>query len=138
VSENANQLPTDIEVLQARLATAPAERDAAITERDQALSQNDRLWHLLRQLQRAHSHRCTLSDREDEVEVPTNAARNARTRAPVLALKAWLEQQLAAILSRLDGGWPTPRPCQTNSLPHPAGRTARTISRKTDTVHTKC
>jgi transposase len=53
VSENTNHLPTDITVLQARLATALAERNAAIAERDQALSQNDRLRHLLRQLQRA-------------------------------------------------------------------------------------
>ena len=52
VSESADQLPTDVAVLQARLATALAERDAAITERDQALSQNDRLAHLLQQLQR--------------------------------------------------------------------------------------
>jgi hypothetical protein len=53
VSETAPQLPTDIEVLQARLATALAERDAAIVERDQVLSQNERLRHLLHQLQRA-------------------------------------------------------------------------------------
>jgi len=53
VSETAPQLPTDIEVLQARLATALAERDAAIVERDQALLQNERLRHLLHQLQRA-------------------------------------------------------------------------------------
>jgi hypothetical protein len=43
VSESTDQLPTDIEVLQARLAMVLAERDAAIAERDQALSQNDRL-----------------------------------------------------------------------------------------------
>ena len=55
VSESADQLPTDIAALQALLAAARAERDAAIAEResDQALSQNDRLRHLLRQLQRA-------------------------------------------------------------------------------------
>jgi len=35
VSENANQPPTDIAMLQARLATVLAERDAAIAERDQ-------------------------------------------------------------------------------------------------------
>jgi transposase len=52
MSENANQLPTDLAVLQARLATALAERDAAIAERDQVLAQNSRLQHLLRQLQR--------------------------------------------------------------------------------------
>jgi transposase len=60
VSEIADQLPTNIEALQALVAAARAERDAAITkcdaavaERDQALSQNDRLRHLLSQLQRA-------------------------------------------------------------------------------------
>jgi transposase len=53
VSAIANQLPTDIEALQALLAAAQAERDAAIAERDQALSQMDRLRNLLRQLQRA-------------------------------------------------------------------------------------
>jgi transposase len=60
VSETTDQLPTDIEALQALVAAARAERDAAIAkcdaaiiERDQALSQMDRLQHLLRQLQRA-------------------------------------------------------------------------------------
>ena len=52
MNEIAPQLPTDIEALHALLATARAERDAAIAERDQALLQNDRLRHLLRQLQR--------------------------------------------------------------------------------------
>jgi hypothetical protein len=50
VGDIIDQLPTDIEAL---LATARAECDAAIVERDQALSQMDRLRHLLRQLQRA-------------------------------------------------------------------------------------
>jgi len=53
VSEITPELPTEIEALQALLAAARSERDAAIAERDQALSQNDRLWHLLRKLQRA-------------------------------------------------------------------------------------
>ena len=53
VSDPAPQLPVDIDALQALLVAARAERDAAIVERDQALSQNDRLRHLLRQLQRA-------------------------------------------------------------------------------------
>jgi transposase len=53
VGEITDQLPTDIEALQALLVTTRVERDAAIVERDQALSQMDRLRHLLRQLQRA-------------------------------------------------------------------------------------
>src|SRR5262252_6128909 len=52
VSESTDQLPTDIEVLKVRLAMVLAERDAAIAARDEALSQNDRLRHLLHQLQR--------------------------------------------------------------------------------------
>ena len=53
VDDITNQLPTAIDALQALVATARAERDAAIAERDHALSQIDRLRHLLRQLQRA-------------------------------------------------------------------------------------
>jgi transposase len=52
VSAAANQPLPDIDALQAQLAAALAERDAAIIERDAALRQNDRLAHLLRQLQR--------------------------------------------------------------------------------------
>ena len=45
VSETANQLPTDVDALQALVMATRAERDAAIAERD-------RLRHLLRQLER--------------------------------------------------------------------------------------
>ena len=53
VSDNAHQLRADIETLHALVAAARAQRDVAVAERDQALSQIDRLRHLLRQLQRA-------------------------------------------------------------------------------------
>ena len=52
MSADANQSPTDIDALQARLVAALTERDAAIAERDAVLTQNNRLMHLLRQLQR--------------------------------------------------------------------------------------
>jgi transposase len=52
VSENANQLPTDVAALHALVAALGAERDAAIAERDQVLAQNHRLQHLLAQLRR--------------------------------------------------------------------------------------
>ena len=65
---SADQLPVEIEVLQARLAVVAAERDTAIAERNTAIadrntaiaerdevrSQNDRLEHLLQQLRRMH------------------------------------------------------------------------------------
>src|SRR5437879_8567396 len=44
---------SDIDALHVLVAAARAERDVAIAERDSALSQIDRLRHLLRQLQRA-------------------------------------------------------------------------------------
>jgi transposase len=53
MSDVVPELPTDIAMLQALVLTTRVERDAAIAERDQVLSQNDRLRHLLRQLQRA-------------------------------------------------------------------------------------
>jgi transposase len=53
VSEIANQLPTDTETLHALVMNAWTQRDAAMAERDRALSQIDRLRHLLRQLSRA-------------------------------------------------------------------------------------
>ena len=69
VSEIA-QLPADIEALHVLVAAARAERDAAIVERDHALSQIDRLRHLLRQLQRAQFGLIMLSG--------SNAARSWR------------------------------------------------------------
>ena len=53
MSDIPYQLPTESDALQALVVAARAERDAVIAERDQALSQIDRLRHLLRQLQRA-------------------------------------------------------------------------------------
>ena len=47
VSESANQPPSKIADFEARLAAALAERDAAIAARDEALSEIERLQHLL-------------------------------------------------------------------------------------------
>jgi transposase len=43
MSDNAHQLPADIETLHALVAAARAERDVAVAERDQALSQIERI-----------------------------------------------------------------------------------------------
>ena len=105
MSEIADQLPTDIDALQALIAVARAERDAAIAERDQALSQMDRLRHLLRQLQRAQFGRrsekldpeqllLALEDVEQAVagkeaaedkKDPAGGARVPRSAAPIAA-----------------------------------------------------
>src|SRR5271168_3919187 len=47
-------LPASIEALRALVLTTMSERDAAVTERDILLAQNDRLRHLLLQLRRMH------------------------------------------------------------------------------------
>src|ERR1700744_5372560 len=62
VSEPADQLRINIEVLQAQLAAARAERD-------EALSQNDRLRHLLRQLQRAQFGRSSEKLDPDQLQL---------------------------------------------------------------------
>jgi transposase len=51
-SDDIQSLPEGLEALRALVLTTVAERDAAVTERDILLAQNDRLRHLLRQLQR--------------------------------------------------------------------------------------
>jgi transposase len=47
-------LPDDIEALRALVLATLVERDAAVSERDTLLAQNDRLCHLLRKLTRMH------------------------------------------------------------------------------------
>lgn len=85
MSEIAPQLPPDIEALHALVATARAERDAAIAERDHALSQIDRLRHLLRQLQRAQFGR-----RSEKLD-PEQLLRK-RFSAPTLMLARGMSQ----------------------------------------------
>src|ERR1700694_5759766 len=50
---SVDAIPDDLDGLRALVNRLSGERDAAVAERDQALSQIDRLRHLLRQLQRA-------------------------------------------------------------------------------------
>jgi hypothetical protein len=56
-------LPEGIEALRALVLTTMSERDAAATERDTLLAQNDRLRHLLLQLKRMHDGARALSGR---------------------------------------------------------------------------
>ena len=65
VSENPEPLPIDVATLQALVMAMRAERDTAIAERDQVLSQNQRLEHLLQQLRRMqYGRRSEKLDRE--------------------------------------------------------------------------
>ena len=52
--ENMQSLPEDAEALRALILATFAERDAAVSERDTLLAQNDRLRHLLLKLTRMH------------------------------------------------------------------------------------
>ena len=105
MSDNAHQLPADIETLHALVAAARAERDVAVAERDQALSQIDRLRHLLRQLQRAQfGRRSEKLDPEQLItsQVMRRAARHivGRTRSPLADLPPD-DEQLARTVADL-------------------------------------
>jgi hypothetical protein len=52
--DDLQSLPEGIEALRALVLATMSERDAAVTERDTLLAQNDRLRHLLLQLKRMH------------------------------------------------------------------------------------
>src|SRR6202046_2957859 len=52
--QDMQSLPDCIEALRTLVLTTMSERDAAVTERDILLAQNDRLRHLLLQLKRMH------------------------------------------------------------------------------------
>jgi transposase len=54
VREPLPSLPDDAEALRALVLATFAERDAAVSERDTLLAQNDRLRHLLLKLTRMH------------------------------------------------------------------------------------
>ena len=108
-----------------------AERDAAIAERDQALSQNDRLRHLLQQLQRMQFGRRSekldpdqlalafedieqaiaateaADDKKDSVGARARAekrraVRQNKSKPLVVAIRAWFEHQLT--LSKIQVG----------------------------------
>src|SRR3984957_5160074 len=52
--DDLQSLPEGMEALRALVLTTMSERDAAVTERDTLLAQDDRLRHLLLQLKRMH------------------------------------------------------------------------------------
>ena len=62
-------LPDDIAVLRALVRSLAAERDSALAERDRISDQNDRLRHLLRQLQRARFGRSSEKLDPDQLQL---------------------------------------------------------------------
>src|ERR1700736_1770299 len=81
VSDLTDPLPNDIEALRALVRSVMTERDVAIAERDRALDQNDRLRHLLRQLQRAHFGRSSEKLDPDQLQLAFEDIEQALARA---------------------------------------------------------
>ena len=81
VSEPADSLPDDIEVLRALVRSVVAERDAAIAERDRAVEQNGKLRHLLQQLRRARFGRSSEKLDPDQLQLALEHIGQAVARA---------------------------------------------------------
>ena len=73
-------LPDDVGTLQALVHSIVAERDAALAERDQAREQNERLLHLLRQLQRARFGRSSEKLDPDQLQLALEDVEQAVAR----------------------------------------------------------
>src|SRR5215470_3745836 len=73
-------LPDDVGTLQALVHSMVAERDAALAERDQAREQNERLLHLLRQLQRARFGRSSEKLDPDQLQLALEDVEQAVAR----------------------------------------------------------
>jgi transposase len=85
--EDLQSLPEGIEALRTLVLTTMSERDAAVTERDTLLAQNDRLRHLLLQLKRMHFG--TRSERlpEEQLQLGLEALEQAIAKADAQAEK---------------------------------------------------
>jgi len=116
VSEGADRLPDDIDALQALVRCTLDERDAVIVERDTAraerdrlIDQNDRLRHLLRQLQRARFGRSSEKLDSDQLQLALEdieqelARREAEEQksAPTRARRAKVEGERKSLPAHL-------------------------------------
>ena len=88
MNDLAAPLPDDIEALRALVLTVLAERDAAIAARDHAVEQNDRLRHLLRQLQRARFGRSSEQLDPDQLQLALEEIEQAVARGEAEAEKS--------------------------------------------------
>jgi transposase len=83
----ADPLPDDIEALHDLLRGVAAERDAALAERDVLAEQNDRLRHLLRQLQRMQFGRRSEKLDPDQLQLALEDVEGALARGAAEAEK---------------------------------------------------
>src|SRR5450631_3510775 len=86
--DNMQSLPEGIEALRALVLTTMSERDAAVTERDTLLAQNDRLRHLLLQLRRMHFGARSERLPEEQLQLGFEAIEQAIAKADAEAEKS--------------------------------------------------
>jgi transposase len=85
--DDMQSLPEGIEALRALVLTTMSERDAAVTERDTLLAQNDRLRHLLLQLRRMHFGARSERLPEEQLQLGFEAIEQAIAKADAEAEK---------------------------------------------------
>jgi transposase len=85
--DDMQSLPEGIEALRALVLTTMSERDAAVTERDTLLAQNDRLRHLLLQLKRMHFGARSERLPEEQLQLGLEAIEQAIAKADAEAEK---------------------------------------------------
>jgi transposase len=85
--EDLQSLPEGVEALRALVLTTMSERDAAVTERDTLLAQNDRLRHLLLQLKRMHFGARSERLPEEQLQLGFEAIEQAIAKADAEAEK---------------------------------------------------
>ena len=87
MNELSDPLPDDAEALRALVHSVRAERDAAVAERDRAVEQNEKLRHLLHQLQRARFGRSSEKLDPDQLQLALEDIEQALARAEAEAGK---------------------------------------------------
>jgi transposase len=93
-------LPAGIEALRVLVLTTMSERDAAVTERDILLAQNDRLRHLLLQLRRMHFGARSERLPEEQLQLGFEAIEQAIAKADAEAEKRDPERRLDNAVKR--------------------------------------
>src|ERR1700759_2114528 len=101
--DDMQSLPEGIEALRALVLATMSERDAAVTERDTFLAQNDRLRHLLLQLRRMHFGARSERLPEEQLQLGLEALEQAIAKEDAEAEKRDPERRLDNAAKRRAG-----------------------------------
>lgn len=112
MSELADPLPDDIETLRGLVRSVFVERDGLLAERDRLIEQNDKLRHLLRQLQRAQFGRSSEKLDPDQLQLALEDIEQAVARVAAAEEKRDPALQVARTRQRA-----APRPSLPPHLP---------------------